>query len=220
MFISFEGPEGAGKTAAIEALKLRYPEFVYTREPGGIELAEKIRNVILHPEHTNMHPHTEALLYAAARAQHFYEKIEPALTAGNIVVCDRFIDSSLAYQGYARGIAPDAIRQINTFAIGERLPDYTIYLDVPAELGLARIARNERETNRLDRESISFHRKVCEGYKLLIEQERARFFVIDATQSKQSVTEDIEAVLTVILEKRKTSLSCAITAALRSGIQR
>ena len=130
LFITFEGPEGAGKTSVLkiisERLQAENKNVLMTREPGGIEIAEKIREIILNQNHTMMHERTEALLYAAARAQHFYEKVLPALAAGKHVLCDRFIDSSFAYQGHARGIGIDEVLGINEFAIGDRMPDVTI----------------------------------------------------------------------------------------------
>ena len=142
LFITFEGGEGAGKTSVLKAIGERLKEAkvnaLLTREPGGIEIAEKIRAVILDPAHKKMHERTETLLYAAARAQHFYEKIIPALQEGKHVLCDRFIDSSLAYQGYAREIGVDDVLAINQFAIGQRLPDMTIFFDLAPEKGLLR----------------------------------------------------------------------------------
>ncbi len=175
LFITFEGPEGAGKTTVIQKIAERLAEknidVLATREPGGIEIAEKIRTIILNPAHTAMDERTEALLYAAARSQHYFEKVRPALDAGKLVICDRFIDSSLAYQGYARGIGIDEVLSINEFAIGKKLPDMTILFDIAPEVGLARIyATGNREVNRLDVESLPFHQKVHEGYLLLVER--------------------------------------------------
>src|SRR5690606_25688961 len=134
LFVTFEGPEGAGKTTVLEKIveRLVQQQFdvVKTREPGGVEIAEKIREVILNPTHTKMNERTEALLYAAARSQHFYEVVEPAIREGKWVLCDRFIDSSLAYQGYARGIGIEEVLSINEFAIGNRFPDLTILFDI------------------------------------------------------------------------------------------
>ncbi|GIN93484.1 dTMP kinase [Siminovitchia terrae] len=185
LFITLEGPEGAGKTTFIEKLVNDLAEAgvkaLATREPGGIEIAEKIRTIILDKEHTVMDPRTEALLYAAARRQHLTEKVLPALQEGKVVLCDRFIDSSLAYQGYARGIGIDEVYSINEFAIQGAMPDVTLYFDIDPELGLKRIARNAgREVNRLDLEKIEFHHKVREGYHLLIQRFPDRIILIDA----------------------------------------
>ena len=178
LFITFEGPEGAGKTTVISTLynrlKAEGRQVILTREPGGIEIAEKIRTIILDNNHTEMDAKTEALLYAAARRQHLVEKVIPALNNGTIVLCDRFIDSSLAYQGYARNLNVDDVLLINQFAIENTMPDLTVFFDINPEEGLARINKNnEREKNRLDKESINFHQKVYEGYKELI-QRRSR----------------------------------------------
>jgi dTMP kinase len=185
IFISLEGPEGAGKTTIITMLMNELEELGYqvtqTREPGGIEIAEKIRNVILDKSHTAMDPRTEALLYAAARRQHLVEKVNPALESGKIVLCDRFIDSSLAYQGHARGLGMDDVYSINKFAIGDRMPDLTIYFDIDPVIGLNRINQHDnREVNRLDLEDIQFHYKVREGYELLLKKFPDRMKKIDA----------------------------------------
>lgn len=200
LFITFEGPEGAGKTTVIQMiakrLKEKNIEVLATREPGGIEIAEKIRTIILNPAHTAMDERTEALLYAAARSQHYFEKVRPALDAGKLVICDRFIDSSLAYQGYARGIGVNEVLSINEFAIGKKLPDVTILFDLAPEVGLARIhATDNREVNRLDVESLPFHQKVREGYLQLVEQYPERIRVVNADQDIESVVEDVWLLL-------------------------
>ena len=200
LFITFEGPEGAGKTTVIQKIAERLAEknidVLATREPGGIEIAEKIRTIILNPAHTAMDERTEALLYAAARSQHYFEKVQPALDAGKLVICDRFIDSSLAYQGYARGIGIDEVLSINEFAIGKKLPDMTILFDIAPEVGLARIyATGNREVNRLDVESLTFHQKVHEGYLLLVERYPERIRIVNADQDIDSVVEDVWSLL-------------------------
>lgn len=200
LFITFEGPEGAGKTTIIQMIAERLAEknidVLATREPGGIEIAEKIRTIILNPAHTAMDERTEALLYAAARSQHYFEKVQPALDAGQLVICDRFIDSSLAYQGYARGIGVDEVLSINEFAIGKKLPDVTILFDLPPEVGLARIhATDKREINRLDVESLPFHQKVREGYLQLVDRYPERIRVVNADQHIEHVVEDVWLLL-------------------------
>jgi len=200
LFITFEGPEGAGKTTVIQKIAERLAQenidVLATREPGGIEIAEKIRTIILNPAHTAMDERTEALLYAAARSQHYFEKVRPALDAGKMVICDRFIDSSLAYQGYARGIGVDEVLSINEFAIGKKLPDITILFDLDPEIGLARIhAHSEREVNRLDVESLAFHQKVREGYLQLVDRYPERIQVVNADQNIEHVVEDVWALL-------------------------
>ncbi len=200
LFITFEGPEGAGKTTVIQKIAERLAEknidVLATREPGGIEIAEKIRTIILNPAHTAMDERTEALLYAAARSQHYFEKVQPALDAGKLVICDRFIDSSLAYQGYARGIGIDEVLSINEFAIGKKLPDMTLLFDIAPEVGLARIyATGNREVNRLDVESLPFHQKVHEGYLLLVERYPERIRMVNADQDIDSVVEEVWSLL-------------------------
>ena len=205
-FITSEGPEGAGKTTVMQLLGSRLKdegyEVLMTREPGGVKISEKIRNIILDREHIMMDSRTEALLYAAARRQHLVEVILPALNEGKIVICDRFIDSSLAYQGFARGIGVEEIYSINQFAIGETMPDKTIYFDIEPSIGLARInAHLEREKNRLDVESLSFHEKVREGYLMLLDKYPERFVTIDASKEVEEVLEEVYLATKKELEK-------------------
>ena len=168
IFISFEGPEGAGKTSVLAALisELKTKlgdDLVTTREPGGNPISEAIRAILQPEEDNGMDKRTEALLYTAARRQHLVENIKPALDQNKIVISDRYVDSSLAYQGGGRGLGIDNIWEINQFAIDGLLPDMTIYLDVPVEIGLARVNENRQgKIDRLDKESISFHQKVRE----------------------------------------------------------
>ena len=191
-FITFEGPEGSGKTTVIhkvyEKLNKEY-NVIITREPGGIKICEAIRKLLLDSD-DDMDERTEALLFAAARRQHLVEKIIPQLEDGGIVLCDRFVDSSLSYQGYAREIGVKEVQAINEFAIENLYPDLTLYFDVPAEIGLNRIKDNQRNANRLDKEKIEFHHKVTDGYKKLISEYPDRIKVIDATQSLEKVIED------------------------------
>lgn len=201
MFISIEGPEGAGKTSVIgivsERLKAEGKKVLVTREPGGIKISEAIREVILNNENVEMDGKTEALLYAAARRQHLVEKVIPALKEGYIVLCDRFIDSSLAYQGYARGLGIDEVLKINEFAIEGMMPDLTIYFDISPEEGLARVLNNtEREKNRLDKEELSFHERVYEGYKRVIKQYEHRIVRTDASLTKEEVTTNVYNIIT------------------------
>lgn len=196
-FITIEGPEGSGKSTIIKALEsalARDFKVVTTREPGGIKISEDIRNILL-SDNNAMDYRTEALLFAASRRQHLVEKVLPALSEGKIVICDRFIDSSLAYQGYARGIGLEGIKEINEFAIEGKYPDLTLYLRVEAETGMARISENSRETNRLDKETIDFHRRVVEGYDLLKEQYPERIKRINANQSIEEVIEECLKVI-------------------------
>lgn len=192
LFITMEGGEGAGKTSMIGRLETMFQQkgrtVVTTREPGGIDIAEQIRNVLLDPNNTAMDERTEALLYAAARRQHLAEKVAPALAAGSVVLCDRFIDSSLAYQGFARGLGIESVLAINKFAIGELMPDLTFYFDLDPEIGLARIRANEqREFNRLDREKLDFHHKVREGYLQIAERFPERIVTVRADGTPDEV---------------------------------
>ncbi|USK59904.1 dTMP kinase [Peribacillus asahii] len=206
-FITLEGPEGAGKTTILQllgaALEKEGHRVVVTREPGGIPIAEQIREVILNKENTAMDSRTEALLYAAARRQHLVERIIPALEQGMIVLCDRFIDSSLAYQGHARGLELEEIYSINTFAIADVMPDITLYFDIEPEEGLKRIqANNHREVNRLDLETIDFHKKVREGYQLIMNRWKERFVLLDASQSLEVVFEQAKQSIVEFLHKK------------------
>jgi dTMP kinase len=194
IFITFEGGEGAGKSTVLErvATKLRDLDYdvLTTREPGGIHIAEAIREVILDKQHTAMDAKTEALLYAAARRQHLVEKVIPALEEGKIVLCDRFIDSSLAYQGYARGLGIDQIYTINQFAIDACMPSLTLWFKLDPSTGLKRIEKNQaREQNRLDLEMLAFHEKVYQGYGILAERFSDRIQPIRADFTVAEVTE-------------------------------
>lgn len=206
LFITFEGGEGSGKSTVLkllaETLIQKGFKVVCTREPGGIDIAEQIRNVILHKENVAMDAKTEALLYAAARRQHLVEKVIPELEKGSIVLCDRFIDSSLAYQGYARGLGIEEIYTINKFAIGNSMPSLTLYLDVRPEVGLARIEKDRaREVNRLDLESLEFHSKVRLGYHELLKQFPERIRLIHA---ESDIAEVLDAVLVEVLSYLNT----------------
>lgn len=203
LFITFEGPEGSGKTSVIKGIKAYFEEhkidFITTREPGGIKIAEDIRDIILNKENTMMDPHAEALLFAASRSQHFYEKVKPALDQGKVVLCDRFIDSSLAYQGYARGLGFDEVYEINKFAIGNVLPDLTLFIDVPPQVGLERVFNNTRKVDRLDLEKIDFHERVYNGYLEVAKRFPERFKKIDGTKSVEEVINDtLEVIKTYI----------------------
>ncbi len=204
-FITFEGPEGAGKTTIIHMVQQKLIQdgynIVLTREPGGIRIAEQIREIILNPSNTEMDARTEALLYAAARRQHLVEKVIPELNKGNIVLCDRFIDSSLAYQGNARGIGVEDIFAINQFAIEQTMPQATLYFDIEPEVGLERINKGRKdEINRLDLESLDFHYKVRDGYLSLLSEFPERIRRIDANQSVEKVCEEAYKQIKLILK--------------------
>lgn len=199
VFISFEGGEGSGKTTIAsmikEALTKEGYHVVLTREPGGVEIAEKIRDIIHDVKYTNMDRKTEALLYAASRRQHLVEKVIPALEKGYIVICDRYVDSSMVYQGLARGIGIDEVYQMNLFATENILPKRTIFFDIQPEDGLKRVYENkDREVNRLDLENIDFHRKVYQGYLSLCDKFPNRIVKIDASL-------DIDHVYQQVLKK-------------------
>lgn len=193
-FITFEGPDGSGKTTITKNVVDKLIEMGYdiclTREPGGIGIAEQIRNVILDPKNTSMDARTEALLYAASRRQHLVEKVIPAVNEGKIVICERFVDSSLAYQGYGRHLGFDDILSINEFAIGGLFPDLTIYLNVDEELGLSRVNSRTESKDRLDSESIQFHHLVVEGYKEVLKRFKDRIHVVDASKTIDEVVNE------------------------------
>ena len=198
--VSLEGPEGAGKTSVLEAiipiLEDRGIEVLSTREPGGVLIGEKIREVILDPSHTEIDPKTELLLYIASRRQHLVEKVLPALAVGKLVIMDRFIDSSVAYQGFGRGLDIEAIDWLNEFATDGLKPDLTLYFDIDVEEGLARIAANSnREINRLDMEGLDLHRKVRQGYLSLLEKEADRIVKIDASLPLDQVIANTQQLL-------------------------
>ena len=203
MFITIEGPEGSGKTTTTTFVVNKLKELGYnvirTREPGGTPIAEQIRNIILDKNNVNMDPRTEALLYAASRRQHLVEKVWPEVKKGNIVICDRFLDSSLAYQGGARGLGIENILNINMFATEGTFPDLTLLFDIPPELGLQRISLNSnREINRLDLEKLDFHNKVRDSFLKLAKQYPERFVIIDASKSQNKVADE---ALNVILKR-------------------
>jgi len=189
LFITIEGGEGAGKSTIIEMLKRDYKDFIFTREPGGIKIGEEIRNIILNNE---MDSKTELLLFAAARREHLVRTILPNLLNGKTVICDRFIDSTLVYQGYGRELGIDNVMNINKFVTNDLMPDLTIYLDVDPKIGLERIHKNtSNEINRIDNEKMEFHNKIREGYKLLLTMFPERIKEIDANQPIDLVYRDI-----------------------------
>lgn len=194
MFITFEGPDGAGKSTIIKLVheKLLQDGFniVLTREPGGTPIAEKIRDIILDNSNQALDARTEALLYAASRRQHLVEKIWPALKEGKIVLCDRFLDSSLAYQGGGRNLGVENVLNINLFATENTYPDLTLFFDVSPEVGLARVSKDKkRVADRLDNENENFHDKVYKTFKEIVEQNKNRIVVIDASKSIDEVVE-------------------------------
>ncbi len=197
-FITFEGGECSGKTTIIQAIcevfNQKNISYITTREPGGIRIAEDIRNIILNINNTDMTPECEALLYAASRMQHLSQRVIPAINEGKIVLCDRFLDSSIAYQGYARGLGIDNVLRANAFAL-DYLPGLTIFIDVTPEVALKRLA-GRNKTDRLDLEDTSFHQRVYEGYHEVLKMYPNRVLRIDGNQDLESVTNDcIKAIL-------------------------
>ncbi len=184
IFISMEGPDGSGKTTQIkkleEYLTNKGYDVLITREPGGTRISEAIREVILNKDFTEMDPVTEMLLYASARAQLVAEVIGPAIEAGKAVISDRFVDSSVVYQGIARGLGVETVYELNAHAIREYMPNVTFMLDLPAEEGIRR-KKDQKELDRMEQESLDFHKKVAEGYRQLAALAPERIKVIDAT---------------------------------------
>ena len=195
MFITIEGPEGSGKSSVTkkvaERLEKEGYDIVFTREPGGTDSSEQIRNIILDKNNTKMDPMTEAMLYAASRRQHLVEKVWPLSNEGKIVISDRYLDSSLAYQGGARGLGIDNILQLNNFATEGSFPDLTLLFDIDPRIGLKRIAANaNREVNRLDLEKIEFHDSVRKTFLSLANRFKDRYVIIDASKPFDEVVED------------------------------
>ncbi|MFC4651916.1 dTMP kinase [Lactococcus nasutitermitis] len=200
ILISLEGPDGSGKTSLLKELvpelQTMKREILTTREPGGVKLAEEIRQIILKPENTEIDAKTEMLLFAAARRLHLQLKVLPALREGKVVIMDRFIDSSVAYQGFGRELGTTVVDWLNDFATDGIKPDLTLYLDIDTDAALERIMNNRAdEVNRLDLERVEMHRKVRQGYLKIVEAEPERFVKIDASQSLDKVV--AEAVKTI-----------------------
>ena len=201
MLITFEGPDGSGKTTQIHRLAERLREdgrcVLTTREPGGTRISDGIRQLLLDMAHTEMHARAETLLFNAARAQLIEEVIRPALAAGRIVLCDRFADSTLAYQGYGHRQEIAELARLIEYATGGLRPDLTVYLDLPPAEGIRRNrGQADGEWNRLDAQELSFYQRVEEGYRQLIAQEPARWIVIDAARSREEIQQDIRHILT------------------------
>ncbi|MCF6515661.1 dTMP kinase [Lactobacillus sp. S2-2] len=201
-FVTFEGTDGAGKTTVlnkvIEHLKDELDDrLTVTREPGGNRISEEIRSIILEKDNTEMDPRTEALLYAAARRQHMIETVWPALDKGDLVLCDRYVDSSIAYQGEGRQIGYNSVLKMNQFAIENKMPDLTIYFDIPVETGLSRINkyRDNDEINRLDLENMQFYQRVHDAYDKIENEFSQRIVKVDATKSIDEVVKDVLSIL-------------------------
>ena len=195
--ISFEGSEGSGKSTQISRIANRFEdagyEVIVTREPGGTAIGEEIRHILMHADEAdNMMPETELLLFAASRAQLVREVILPAVAAGKIVLCDRFMDSTTVYQGVARNIQSEPVHLINTFAVGDMVPDVTVVIDIDAEVGLARVRRRANDMpNRMEEENIEFYQKVRNGYLMLAKAMPERFIVVDGETERTELEETI-----------------------------
>jgi dTMP kinase len=211
MFITFEGPDGSGKTTQLTLLAEYLDQQGYavfqTREPGGTSIGDQIRQIVHSHENEEMHPRAEMLLYSASRAQLVGQVIHPHLEAGEIVLCDRFYDSTLAYQGYGHGLDLDALRQITRFATGGLCPDLTFYLEISPQAGLKRRQRDgNAEWNRLDAQSLAFHRQVHDGYQALIAAEPARWAVIDGDRPIEVIQDEIRRIaLERVKQGKKTA---------------
>ena len=202
LFITIEGPDGSGKSTQIENIKKFFEDknidIVFTREPGGTAIGERIREIILDNSFKEMDPMTEAMLYAASRAQHVAQKIKPALEAGKVVVCDRFVDSSLAYQGYGRELG-EAVEIINSYAVKECMPDVTFLMKLDPNVGKHRIQENRSSQDRLEHEKLAFHRKVYEGYLELEKKYPDRIIGIDASLGIEEIRDVIYSKLEEII---------------------
>jgi dTMP kinase len=200
MFITLEGPEGSGKTShtpgLAEAIRQAGYQVVVTREPGGTHIGDEIRSTLLNLKNVEMHPTTEILLFQASRAQLVNQVIQPALAEGKVVLCDRYADSTLAYQGYGHQTDLEELTRIVTFATGGLKPDLTVLMDVDIETGLSRRSYDEENWNRLDAKELEFHRRVREGYHKMVAAEPERWVTVDAAQPLEEVLADlIEVVL-------------------------
>lgn len=205
MFITFEGPDGSGKSTVIKAVYERLINDGYsvilTREPGGTPIAEKIRDVILDNSNTALDARTEALLYAASRRQHLVEKIWPAIKEGKIVLCDRFLDSSLAYQGKGRKLGIENILNVNLFATENTYPDLTLFFNISPEEGLKRVSKDKkRVADRLDNENANFHQEVYNGFLKVNSMYKDRIQVVDATKSLNEVIDNAYKIIKSKLE--------------------
>lgn len=203
IFISFEGNDGSGKSTTVQGVKKALEEKGYdvlvSREPGGSKIAEKIRTLILDNDNKGMDPRTESLLYASSRREHVVKVIKPALENKKIVLCDRYIDSSLAYQGYARGIGIDEVYEMNMYATEGLLPDLTIFVVADPEIGIKRIKNNARELDRLEHEDIAFHKDVYQGYLKVVDKFPDRIKKVNGEQTlEEAVQEAIDIVLNFV----------------------
>lgn len=197
-FITFEGCDGCGKSTQLKLLSdyltARGIPHIFTREPGGGKISESIREILLNGKNAEMTDECEALLYAAARVQHLADRVEPALQAGMLVICDRYVDSSFAYQAYGRGLAKDFVAKINAFALEKYLPDATVFIDLTPEDAFAR-KHGADENDRLEQAGMAFHKRVYEGFDTLAKEDPARFIRVDGKQTPEGIFEETVAKL-------------------------
>lgn len=197
-FITYEGCDGCGKSTQLKLLSEYLTKngipHIFTREPGGGKISEAIREILLNGKNAEMTDECEALLYAAARVQHLRDRVEPALNEGKLVICDRYVDSSLAYQAYARGLGEDFVRSINAFALEKYLPDATVFIDLTPEAAFQR-KHGADENDRLEQAGISFHKKVYEGFDSLAKRYPERFIRVDGNQTPQEIFADVIGAL-------------------------
>ena len=202
MFITFEGPDGSGKTTQIRrlipVLQEKGFDIVHTREPGGTDIGDQIRSIIMNMKNKSMHPRAEILLFCASRAQLVEELVRPSLSEGKLVLCDRYADSTMAYQGYGHGLDRDVLSQLLHFATGGLKPDLTLLFDISAEAGLRRRLTNHEEWNRMDDYARQFHERVRSGYLAMAAAEPERWAVIDADRTPDEIHRE---VVSVIIEK-------------------
>lgn len=205
VFITIEGGEGSGKSTAIQGinkwLEEERVETLVTREPGGVRVSEQIRNILVNEE---MHPLTEAMLFASSRNEITNKVLIPALKEGKVILCDRFIDSSYVYQGLVRGLGLEVVEQVNKPILDVIQPDITLYFDIAPEVGLGRIQKNGRETNKFDKESLDFHYKVRESYQMLakMDKHKNRIYTINANQTPDNVVKDCINLIQTVLKKK------------------
>ncbi len=199
MFITFEGPDGSGKTTQlnklIPVLEAQGLDVVRTREPGGTDIGDQIRSVIMNMKNKSMHPRAEILLFCASRAQLVEELVHPSLAAGKVILCDRYADSTMAYQGYGHGLDRTALTQLLDFATGGLKPDLTLLFDISAEAGLRRRISNHEEWNRMDDYALQFHERVRQGYLTMAAAEPERWVVINADRSPDEIHEEVVSIL-------------------------
>jgi dTMP kinase len=209
LFITLEGPDGSGKTTQVakiaEYLMQNKIDFIQTREPGGTRISDKIRSLILDPEHKEMHDLTEVLLYAASRAQHVHEKIIPALEAGKVVLCDRFVDASLAYQGFGLGVGEQPVIQVNNIATSGLVPDRSYFIDVSPEVGRERMKARYGTGNldRIEQKDLSYHERVREGFQHIFKNQEKRILRVNGEQDPKMVFGEIVKDLDKLLANHK-----------------